>query len=178
VAVGYCSKAHGIRGELTLTLEAESPDVLRHGLYLRPRRGGPARFFRLRGLRRHHGNLLLALEGVETRNDAETLRAHTVLVDEQSLPALADDEVYLKDLPGLNVFVRTDNADTPLGRLAEISSPAGQDLWTIKTPDGREILFPAVDEFIVSLDTEQGRAVIAPPPGLLELYANETENES
>jgi 16S rRNA processing protein RimM len=151
-------------------LEAESPDVLRNGLYARPRHGGATRFFVLRGLRRHHGALLAALEGVETRNEAETLRAHTVLVSEDSLPELAGDEVFLKDLPGLAVYVREQGELRLLGRISHVDSPAGQDIWTILTTDDREVLFPAVDAFIESLDPEQGRAVIDPPPGLLELY--------
>lgn len=170
VPVGYITKAHGIRGEVILVLQAESPDILAQGIFVRPRHGGATRPMRVVGMRRHHGNLLLSLEGVVTRNDAELLRSHTVLVSERMLPPLEEDEIYLRDLPGLKVFVSEDGRECELGVIREVSAPAGQDLWTIATENGREILFPAVDEFILSIEPENGKALIAPPPGLLDLY--------
>lgn len=57
-----------------------------------------------------------------------------------------------------------------LGRIVSAGAPAGQVLWTISGKNGQEILFPAVEEFIVAIDLEAGTARIAPPPGLLDLY--------
>lgn len=174
VSVGYLSRAHGVRGELTLILETESPELLERGIFLRPRHGGEARPYAVRGLRRHHGSFLLSLHGVETRTQAELLRSHSVLVPESSLPLLEKDEIYVKDLPGLHVFVLEPEQATESGReigvIASVASPAGQDIWTIITPDGHEILFPAVEQFVHSIEPENGRAYIVPPPGLLELY--------
>ena len=182
VPVGYFSKAHGIRGELVMVLQTESAEVLAGLVFVRPRHGGPARPCRVAKIRRHHGSLLVMLDGITTRNDAELLRSHTVLVPEEVLPPLEEDEVYLKDFPGLRVFV-VDNVDSAvvgkvlqereLGVIREVSCPAGQDLWTIATPDGKEILFPAVEAFVLSIELEKGIARIAPPPGLLELYLDE-----
>lgn len=179
VPVGYFSKAHGIRGELVMILQAESAEVLKGYIFARPRHGGMAKPYKVTQVRRHHGSLLVTLDGVKTRNDAELLRSHTVFVLEDELPPLEEDEIYLKDLPGLRVFI-VDRAasgaagkeplERELGIIHEVSCPAGQDLWTIVTSDGKEILFPAVDAFILSIEPEKGVARIAPPPGLLELY--------
>lgn len=176
--VGYFTKAHGIRGEISMVLQAESVEILNGLIYVRPRNGGAVKPHTVVRIRRHHGGLLVLLEGVDTRNDAELLRSHTVLVDESKLPALEEDEVYLKDLPGLRVFLASpssQNGNEPaageaLGVIREVSSPAGQELWAIVTGEGKEILFPAVDEFVLSIDLKEGRAIIDPPPGLLELY--------
>jgi 16S rRNA processing protein RimM len=46
-------------------------------------------------------------------------------------------------------------------------------LWSIRTPDGKEVLFPAVEEFVLDIDLEAGSVRIAPPPGLLDLYLGE-----
>lgn len=153
-----------------MVLQAESPDILQGVIYVRPRHGGAVKNFRVQGLRRHHGNLLVSLQGVSSRNDAEQLRSHTVLVPEEKLPPLEEGEVYQKDLPGLRVFVVERGKEREIGRISAVSAPAGQDLWAIVTEKGREILFPAVEEFVVSIDLEAGRAVIDPPPGLLDLY--------
>lgn len=190
VPIGRLTKAHGIRGELTLVLEAESPDLISGELILRPDGQGRERRLVVERTRVHHGALLVSFKGVTTRNDAELLCRHVVYVPKDRLPALDEDEVYLSDLPGLRVFVvNADAAGLPeaaetqaaeaagekeIGRIAFVDVPAGQELWTIVTPDGKEILFPAVDEFVISIDLEENRAVIAPPPGLLDLYLSES----
>ena len=149
---------------------AETLDLAQGTLFLRHRSGGAIRPFSLLRKRIHHGALLLTFAGVTTRNDAEALRSHTVFVARQEV-ALADNEVFLHDLPGLRVFaVNEKGAETELGLLESVSVPAGQILWTIRTPDGKEILFPAADDFVLSIDLDAKRARIAPPPGLLDLY--------
>lgn len=175
IAIGHLSKAHGIRGELVL--HTESPDLVGGAVFLRPRAGGEAREYVVARTRRHHGALLASFENVTTRNDAELLRAHTVLVRKEFLPPLEDDEIYLSELPGLRVLVFEHQDDQgpgrELGTITAADEPAGQMLWTITTPDGREILFPAVEEFVLAIDLDKGEAHIAPPPGLLELYLGE-----
>ena len=171
--IGYLSKAHGIRGELVFVLTAESSDLMQGTLFLRHRSGGDIRSFSLLRKRTHHGSLLLSFAGVTTRNEAEALRSHAVFVARQDVP-LEDDEFFLHDLPGLRVFtVNEKGVETELGMLEEVSAPAGQILWTIRTLDGKEILFPAVDDFVLSIDLDTKRACIAPPPGLLDVYLNE-----
>jgi 16S rRNA processing protein RimM len=51
-----------------------------------------------------------------------------------------------------------------------VEFPGGQEIWAIHTDGGREILFPVVEDFVLSVNLEEGRAVIDPPPGLLEIY--------
>ncbi len=65
-----------------------------------------------------------------------------------------------------------------LGIIEEISFPAGQELWTIKSRDGKEILFPAVSEFIEKYDLPNKKVYINPPEGLVDLYlAEQSEKE-
>lgn len=170
VPVGYLSKAHGIRGELVLVL-TEAVEHIEGPVFLRHRNGGPERPFTVERARRHHGSLLISLEGVLTRNDAELLRSHTVLLNREDLASENDDAVFLGDFSGLAVFVLgEDGTETALGVIEEATAPAGQILWSIRTPEGREVLLPAVPEFVRDIDPQAGKVRIAPPPGLLELY--------
>jgi 16S rRNA processing protein RimM len=120
------------------------------------------------------GELLLTLRGVDSRDKAEELRRHHVLISRNMLPPPAEGEVYLFSLPGLRVLARDEEgADADIGRIASVDTPAGQEIWTILTPEGREILFPAAPDFVLDIDPEAGFARIAPPPGLLALYLGE-----
>lgn len=171
VPIGHLSKAHGIRGELVLVLTTEYPELASGTVYLRPRNGGVARPLAIAHTRAHHGALLVAFSDITDRNQAELLRSHTVLVSRDRLPALEEDEIWLRDLPGLRVIaLEEDGPEREIGVITAAEAPAGQILWTIAAPDGTEILFPAVDEFVLSIDPDKGEARIAPPPGLLDLY--------
>ncbi len=57
-----------------------------------------------------------------------------------------------------------------LGIIEDIIFPAGQEIWLIKTPDGKEILFPAVSDFVYGFDLENEKIYLDPPEGLIELY--------
>lgn len=171
VPIGFTARAHGIRGELVFVPTTEDLALAQGRVFLRPRAGGNAKPFTIRARRAHHGNLLLSFEEFNDRSTAELLKSHTVLVEKSRLGALDDDEVFLADLPGLQVEVASENgAWQHLGRIVAAEAPAGQVLWSILTPEGKEVLFPAVPEFIKVLDPAKGLARICPPPGLLDLY--------
>lgn len=125
-------------------------------------------------MRAHHGLLIVSFTGVHSRNEAELLRQHTLLVPRSRLSPLEEDEVYLLDLPGLRVLAVDEESggEREVGVIASVDIPAGQEIWTITTPDGQEILFPAVDQFVLDIDLDARTARIAPPPGLLEIYLN------
>ncbi|MDR2050408.1 MAG: ribosome maturation factor RimM [Deltaproteobacteria bacterium] len=177
--VGHIAKAHGVKGEIRIVLNADSLDLLRPYIYLADRSRAdcplPAPSASLspravKNLRLHQGRPLLLLEGVDDREAAEQLRQKRILVPRQRLPRPGAGEIYLRDLPGLAVLVRGGEGAFPLGCLERVDVTAGQEIWTIVTPQGKEVLFPAVEAFAPEIDPVRRTAVISPPPGLLELY--------
>jgi 16S rRNA processing protein RimM len=172
IPLGHIRKPHGIRGEVVLAFEGEDAGLLRGTVYLAPPQGeSPPVPHAVERARVHHGELLLTLRGVDNRDKAEALRRHRLLIPLAMLPPPAKGEVYLFSLPGLRVLARDEEgAETEIGRIASADTPAGQEIWTIRTPGGGEILFPAVPDFVLDLDPEAGFVRISPPPGLLDLY--------
>ena len=57
-----------------------------------------------------------------------------------------------------------------LGVLDHVEYPAGLEVWSIVTDDGKEVLFPAEASFIEGFDLEGECIHIAPPEGLLDIY--------
>ena len=169
IHMGTLARPHGIKGEICVDWYADSPDLLRGVIYLQsgdetPRRVDGAK------VRQHQGRPLLTLPHVPDRTAAEGLRGVRVLVARDALPPLDEDEAYLHDVLGLTVV--DDTTGHALGVLEEVSFTAGHDLWSIRTPQGVEILFPAVEEFIISFDLDAGEVRVSPPPGLLDLYGD------
>jgi 16S rRNA processing protein RimM len=166
LVVARIGRAHGIRGEVTVEVRTDEPE-LRLGpgavLATEPAATGP---LTIATGRVHSGRLLLRFEGVSDRTAAEGLR-NTLLIaeiDPEERPE-DPDEYYDHQLVDLDVVL----ADgTPVGRITEISHLPSQDLFIVERPDGSEAMIPFVAEIVASIDLEEQRAVITPPPGLID----------
>lgn len=166
LVVGRIGRAHGIKGEVTVEVRTDEPELrLGPGAVLAtdPASAGP---LTIETGRVHSGRLLLRFEGVKDRTAAEALR-NTLLIAEVDPEELPEDpeEFYDHQLMDLDV-VTVDG--TEIGRISEISHLPYQDLLVVKRPDGSEVMIPFVEEIVPEIDLEEQRAVINPPPGLLD----------
>ncbi len=170
VAVGRVIKPHGVRGECCVQTYADSPALFNAlaNVRLAPEGAAPAlgRSARIASWRPHKDRVLVTFRGVDDRDAAEALRGLELMVPVADLPPPDEDEVWLMDLPGLEVRLPGGQV---LGAIERVDMPAGQEIWVIDAA-GREVLFPAVAEFVAEVDMEAGFVVIDPPPGLLDIY--------
>ncbi|MFD5337275.1 ribosome maturation factor RimM [Streptomyces hawaiiensis] len=166
LVVARIGRAHGIKGEVTVEVRTDEPELrLGPGAVLTtdPAAAGP---LTIETGRVHSGRLLLRFEGVSDRTGAEALR-NTLLIadiDPEELPE-GEDEYYDHQLIDLDV-VTADG--TEVGRITEISHLPSQDLFIVARPDGSEVLIPFVEEIVAEIDLEEQKAVITPPPGLID----------
>ncbi len=168
LVVGRISRPHGVRGELTVEVRTDDPEMrLAAGAVLatEPAAAGPLTVSRARW---HSGRLLLSFDGVADRDAADQLRGTLLVVDSEELEDIADpDEFRDHQLIGLAVF-------GPGGeRIGEVSDVLhyGQDLLVVAGAEARagtEIMVPFVSEIVPEVDLARGRIVIDPPAGLLD----------
>ncbi|WUH90657.1 ribosome maturation factor RimM [Streptomyces sp. NBC_00433] len=166
LVVGRIGRAHGIKGEVSIEVRTDEPELrLAPGAVLAtdPAATGP---LTIAAGRVHSGRLMLRFEGVSDRTGAEALR-NTLLIAEVDPAQTPEDpeEFYDHQLIDLDV-VTVDGRE--IGRIAEISHLPYQDLLVVRRPDETEVLIPFVTEFVPEIDLEEQRAVIDPPPGLLD----------
>ncbi|WP_217141745.1 ribosome maturation factor RimM [Streptomyces sp. AC627_RSS907] len=166
LVVARIGRAHGIKGEVTVEVRTDEPELrLGPGAVLTtdPASVGP---LTIETGRVHSGRLLLRFEGVHDRNGAEALRNTLLIadVDPDERPE-DEDEYYDHQLIDLDV-VTVDG--TAVGRITEISHLPTQDLFVVERPDGSEVYVPFVSEIVSEIDLDEQRAVIDPPPGLID----------
>ncbi|MFJ2707361.1 ribosome maturation factor RimM [Streptomyces sp. NPDC087428] len=166
LVVARIGRAHGIKGEVTVEVRTDEPEIrLGPGAVLatEPASTGP---LTIETGRVHSGRLLLRFEGVRDRTGAEALR-NTLLIADVDPEELPEDpeEFYDHQLMDLDVVL----ADgTEIGRITEITHLPSQDLFIVERPDGTEVMIPFVEEIVAEIDLEEQRAVITPPPGLID----------
>ncbi len=165
VLLGRITKPHGIRGEIKVYPYSGLPEnfLAYSRLVLRGGDGLLERSWNVEKARVQKRQVLLKLEGCDSRNEAETLVGREVWIQRADLPAIGEDEFYLHDLLGREVVARD---GTVYGVVTGMLATGAHDIARVKQ-GGREYLVPLVPEFLVSVT--EGRIVVDLPPGLLEI---------
>ncbi|MBE6589300.1 MAG: 16S rRNA processing protein RimM [Ruminococcaceae bacterium] len=160
---GKIINTHGFRGTVKAESWCDSPEVLAElpTVYFKTGEGYRAR--RVLHASVFKQFVLLELEGVGDEEAAERLRGIELYAAREDLP-VEDGSYFISDLLGLPVL----HADTgvKIGTLKDVNTSGMRDLYVIKTPQG-EALVPAVPEFIVRIDPDDG-IYIRPIPGLID----------
>lgn len=116
---------------------------------------------------------IVRLEGIDNRNQAETLRDAKLLIKDKKIPELEEEEYHVSQLIDLEVYHH--QTEKLIGVVVDLFT-TGHDLLEIKLinetePKDKEkkVLVPFVYEIVPIVDLEQNRIEINPPKGLLSL---------
>lgn len=125
--IGRIGRAHGLRGELSVTLTSDRAERLAPGSVL----GTDDRDLVVRTSRPHQQRWLVCFDGVDDRTAAEQLQGITLYAD--ALPS-ATDELWVHELIGATVQDRT---GTALGVVEAVEANPASDLMVL---DGERLL--------------------------------------
>ncbi len=164
--VGRVARAHGNRGQVIVNPDTDFVDVrFRVGAELLASRGGRIDRLRVTAMRVHLGRPIIALEGVETMNDAEAMAGVELRVPVAELTPLPGGMFYRHDLVGCRVET---TAGAPVGDVTSVEGELGSSRIVVAGPDG-DVLIPLAEAICVDIDIAARRIVVDPPEGLLEL---------
>jgi 16S rRNA processing protein RimM len=116
-------------------------------------------------VRLNNGRPILQLEGIEAVPDAERLAGAELRVHEAALGKLPEGTFHHHELIGCEV---RDRADVLLGRVRTVEGPMQRSRLVVQGERG-EIQIPMTADICVAIEPAQGRIIVDPPEGLLEL---------
>ncbi len=165
VLIGRILRPHGVRGMLKVMPETDDPQRfhLLKRVWLR-RADGTRQEIEVDQVRVIDRSVLLSLRGITTRDAAEAWRGSEIEIPGDQLLPLAENRHYYFELIGLAVM--TEDGE-PIGTVKDIISYPANDVYVVMAGD-REVLLPDSPDIIRSIETEKGRIVIHPLPGLLD----------
>lgn len=160
---GRIVRPHGVRGEVVVEPWADSPEFL---LAIK-------RFWFDEGktdagflsARPHKGRLLMKLKGIDTPEQAETLRGRVLYLHREDVQLPAG-KYFLQDLVGLRAV--DGETGQVYGTLAEVLPGVANDVYRITGAEGQEYLFPAVAHMIRRVDVAGGVIELLPIPGIFD----------
>ena len=148
--VGKITNTHGILGEVRVQPWADSPEFLCQfkTLYV-DQAHWPIKVERARV---HKNMVILKLEGVTDVPSALSMRNAILYIDRKDA-ALPEGSFFLADLMGLEV--RDAQSGKVLGKIADIMNLPANNVYVVRGGE-REILVPAVPQFIAETNVEGG----------------------
>ena len=159
VRVGRIGKPHGLRGDVTVVPESDDPDRFAPGSVLTTDRDVQL-VVRASAPHRDRG-LIVAFEGVRSREEAERLRGGLLSVTVAGRRSLGEGECWEDILVGAPA-VSPDG--TVLGTVTGVDFGVGQDRLIVTTPEGTDVLVPFVAALVG--DPFGGSIEIRDPGGL------------
>jgi 16S rRNA processing protein RimM len=165
IVIGRVARPHGVKGEVRIeSFNREDPHFFfrYQKIFIQEDKGKP-RLYRPVSIRPHKHGILVQLEGIRNKEEAEKLRGKPVLVDRAELPPLDENEYYWHEILGMRV-VTEQGGD--VGTVTEIIHTGSNDVYVV-SKGKKEFLVPAIKDVIIAIEKDAGTMVIRPLEGLL-----------
>ena len=162
LAVGRIGGAHGIRGELKVEVLTDFPHRFEPGSRLFLEGEEVAR--EVVSARPHKAYMLVKLQNIENRTEAQQLHGLYLLVHRDNATPLPEDVYYTDELVGLRVIT---TKGVELGKLTEVLWTAANEVYVVQGLFG-EVLLPAIADVIQEVDLQNGEMLVRLLPGLVQ----------
>ena len=158
--VGYILAPWGLRGEVKVEVVTDFPERFapQKVVYLN------ARPLEIESCRPHKQHLVVKLATIDSVQDAEKLRGQDLTILRSELYPLPEGQYYTFQLIGLKVV--TTEGKT-VGRVTDIMATGSNDVYIVEGKRG-EVLIPAIEDVVKSIDLKKGKMVIEAIEGLLD----------
>lgn len=161
---GKITSTHGIKGEVRVQPWCDSPEFLKQFkvLYLDKRGEKP-----IKVKIRPNGNMaIMKIEGTDTPEDANKLRNRVVYMKRSDVK-LPEGFYFQQELFDCKV-IDVDDESVEYGILSDVSQTGANDVWHIKTDEGKEYLIPAIPPVVIDVNVEKGIIKIRPLKGIFD----------
>ncbi|MFC1861957.1 ribosome maturation factor RimM [Chloroflexota bacterium] len=161
ITIGKVLAPWGIKGKLKIEVATDFPERFASSTKVYVNR----QHMTIENTAWQKGKAIIKLNTIDSIEDADKLRGHLLEIEHGQLYSLPEGQYYHFQLIGLEV--RTTRGEL-LGNITEILTAPGNDTYVISGTKG-EILIPAVEDIIKSIDLKEGCLIIEPIEGLLNL---------
>jgi 16S rRNA processing protein RimM len=169
VHIGRITSPHGVKGEMNVLPLSEAEDRflgLERCILVSPDEKTRKEAV-IRSVRATARMLLVALAGIDDRDQAKALNGCFLSVPRDQAIALPPGRHFLFDLIGCEVF---DRVIGRLGRLQEVMQTGANDVYVVRRTSKRDLLIPVIRQVVISVDISAHRIEVDLPDGLLEIY--------
>ena len=167
VIVGALAGAHGVRGDVRVKSFTAEPDALFDYAPFVSEAGEP--LLDPKSARAAKDHFIVTPKQPRQKEDWDTLRGASLCVPRDRLPPVEEDEYYIDDLVGLDVF---SGGEAAIGTIRAVHDHGAGDLLEIDRKDGgKSVLVPFTRVDVPVVDLDAGRIVVA----TFDVWADESK---
>lgn len=163
--VGVISNTHGIRGEAKVyptTDNVRRFDDLKEVIL---DTGKEQLILHVTSVKYFKNMVILKFKEFDNINDIIPYKGMDLLVTRENAIPLEEGEYYIADIIGSKVIT---DEDKILGTLTDVLQTGANDVYVVKTKDGKEVLLPSIEECILDRDIENKIVKVHIMKGLLD----------
>ena len=163
--IGKVAGTHGLKGTLRVFPTTEDPsrfELLKEFII---ENKGKQETFHIEKIAYHKKFVLVTVKELKDINEAELYKGAGIWIPEEQALPLEENEYYMRDLYGLAVV--TEEGEE-LGALADIYETGANDVYAIRQEGKKDLLIPAIQQCIVSVDIKNRIMVVRLLEGLRE----------
>lgn len=172
--LGYIIKAHGLRGEVQVAIDADSPEAYQNLESVFVQQGQQLVPFFIESISLKGNRAIVALEEVLTVDDANALKGAKLYLPLDVLPELPSDEFYLHELEGFTIKDAASNS--AVGKVVNLIESGPQLILVVVNDQEQEILLPYQESLLVEFNKAKAEITLNIPEGLLDIYTSEDED--
>lgn len=155
--LGQIVNVKGLKGEVKVNPFTENINRFENLKTILVKMKNENKEFEIEKVSYHKNQVILKLKGINTIEEAETLRNCYILVNRSNLEPLAEGVYYIADLIGLEVYTEDGIA---LGKVDDIYNTGSNDIYVVKDELGKQKLLPGIPEVIKNVDLDNGKIIV------------------
>ena len=162
--VGVISSTHGVRGEVKVFPTTDDPARYKKLKKVYLDTGREFRPLEIQGVKFFKQFVIVKFKGIDNINDIEMYKGRSLLVDRKDAVPLKQDEYFIADMVGIDVY--TEDGEK-FGVLKDVMETGANDVYIIDSLKHGEVLVPAIKQCILGVNIEENRMDIHLMDGLI-----------
>ena len=163
--VGVLSSTHGVRGEMKVfPMTDDVKRFKKNKDYVLETPNGKIDV-KVESVKFFKQFVILKFEGFDSLDEIQVYKGCNLYVTRENAVKCAKDEYFIADLIGMDVC---EEGGDRIGELTDVIQTGANDVYVVKTPEGKEHLFPAIKDCVRSVDMEARKVNVYIMPGLLD----------
>ena len=165
INIGTIVGTHHLRGSVKINSIFENIELIENERVLLEK-NDKKRLFVVKNVKRlNDKKAILDFEGIDNIDAAKELNGYKVKIRRDLLPERNEDDFYVKDLFGIEVFSENEK----IGEIIDVMETAAHNILIIEDINTKkEILVPLIDEFVTKIDFPNNRIEVNLIDGMRE----------
>ena len=165
VNIGTIVGTHHLRGSVKINSIFENIELIQNERVLLEK-NDKKRLLVVKNVKRlNDKKVILDFEGIDNVDSAKELNGYKVKIRRDLLPERNENEFYIKDLFGIEVFFENEK----IGEVVDVMETAAHNILIIEDIETKkEIMVPLIDEFVTKIDFPNNRIEVSLIDGMRE----------